>query len=36
MENPDEIAPYKYLKAARQEMQSVVEKKLRLFNKIDS
>ena len=36
MENPDEIAPDKYLKAARQEMQSVVEKKLRLFNKIDS
>lgn len=34
MENPDEIAPYKYLKAARQEMQNVVDKKLRLFNKI--
>lgn len=36
LDNPDEIAPYKYLKAARQEMQSVVEKKLKLFNKIKS
>jgi ketose-bisphosphate aldolase len=33
-ENPDEIAPYKYLKGARMEMQKVVENKLRLFNNI--
>ncbi|MDO8430528.1 MAG: class II fructose-bisphosphate aldolase [Candidatus Taylorbacteria bacterium] len=31
-ENPDEIAPYKYLKGARLAMQKVVEEKLRLFN----
>ncbi len=31
-ENPDELAPYKYLKPALQEMQKVAEKKLRLFN----
>ena len=31
-ENPDEIAPYKYLRPARDEMQSVIEKKLKLFN----
>ncbi len=31
-ENPDEIAPYKYLKVARNAMQKVVEEKLRLFN----
>ncbi len=33
-ENPDEIAPYKYLKGARIEMQKVVESKLKLFNNI--
>ena len=33
-ENPDEVAPYKYLKGARNAMQKVVEEKLRLFNKI--
>lgn len=33
-ENPDEIAPYKYLKGARNAMQRVVEEKLKLFNKI--
>jgi fructose-bisphosphate aldolase class II len=33
-ENPDEIAPYKYLKAGRNAMQKVVEDKLRLFNNI--
>lgn len=33
-ENPDEIAPYKYLKGARNAMQKVVEAKLKLFNKI--
>ncbi|HEY4516209.1 MAG TPA: ketose-bisphosphate aldolase [Candidatus Paceibacterota bacterium] len=31
-ENVDEIAPYKYLRLAREEMQEVVEKKLFLFN----
>lgn len=30
-DNPDEIAPYKYLRPALQEMQALVEKKLRLF-----
>jgi fructose-bisphosphate aldolase class II len=30
-ENPDEIAPYKYLKPAKQAMQKVVEEKLRIF-----
>ncbi len=33
-ENPDEVAPYKYLKGARNAMQKVVEDKLRVFNKI--
>lgn len=33
-ENPDELAPYKYLKPALQEMQKVAEKKLRLFNNL--
>lgn len=31
-ENPDEIAPYKYLRPALQEMQSAVERRLKLFN----
>ena len=31
-ENPDEVAPYKYLKEAVKEMQMLVEKKLTLFN----
>lgn len=33
-EHPEEIAPYKYGKEAQKEMEEVVEKKLRLFNKI--
>ena len=33
-ENPDEVAPYKYLKGARNAMQKVVEEKLKVFNKI--
>lgn len=33
-EMPDEISPYKYLKGARNEMQKVVEEKIKLFNKI--
>ena len=33
-EDPEQIAPYKYLKDARNAMQKVVEEKLRLFNKI--
>jgi fructose-bisphosphate aldolase class II len=33
-DNPDEIAPYKYLKGARSAMQKVVEDKLTLFNNI--
>lgn len=33
-ENPDEIAPYKYLKGARMAMQKVVLEKLKIFNKI--
>mgnify|MGYP001563555899 CR=1 FL=1 len=33
-ENPDEIAPYKYLKGARNAMQRVVEEKLKLFNNL--
>lgn len=33
-ENPDEIAPYKYLKGARNAMQKVIEDKLRLFNNL--
>lgn len=31
MDNPDEIAPYKYLRSALQEMQAVVEKRMALF-----
>lgn len=30
-ENPDEIAPYKYLRSAREAMQAVVEKRMALF-----
>src|SRR3989344_1626212 len=30
-ENPDEIAPYKYLRPAREAMQTVVEKRMMLF-----
>lgn len=33
-EKPDEIAPYKYLPAAVQAVQDVVEAKLRIFNRI--
>ncbi len=33
-ENPDEIAPYKYMKGARIAMQKVVEEKLKLFNNL--
>ncbi len=33
-ESPDELAPYKYLKPALQEMQRTAEKKLRLFNNL--
>ena len=33
-ENPDEIAPYKYLKGARMAMQKVVSEKLKVFNKL--
>lgn len=33
-EDPDQIAPYKYIKGARIAMQKVVEEKLRLFNKM--
>ena len=32
--DPDEVAPYKYLKGARVSMQKVVEEKLKLFNNI--
>ena len=31
-ENPDEVAPYKYLKPSVKAVQDVVEKKLKLFN----
>ncbi len=31
-ENPDEIAPYKFMKSGVQEMQKVVEARLKLFN----
>lgn len=31
-ENPDEVAPYKFLKPAVQAVEAVVEKRLRLFN----
>jgi len=30
-ENPDEIAPYKYLRPAREAMQAVIEKRMALF-----
>ncbi|MBA3732936.1 class II fructose-bisphosphate aldolase [Patescibacteria group bacterium] len=33
-ENPDEVAPYKYLKTSIKAVQDVVEKKLRFFNNI--
>ena len=33
-DNPDEVAPYKYLRTAVQAVQDVVEKKLRLFNNL--
>ena len=33
-ENPDEIAPYKYLRAGINDMQSVIEKRLALFNNL--
>lgn len=33
-ENPDEVAPYKFLKPAVKAVQEVVEKKLRFFNNI--
>jgi fructose-bisphosphate aldolase class II len=32
MDNPEEVAPYKYLKPAKLAMQRVVEEKLKLFN----
>ncbi len=33
-ENPDEISPYRYLKAGRDTLQEVVENRLRLFNRL--
>ena len=33
-ENPDEVAPYKFLKPAVKAVQDLVEKKLRLFNNL--
>jgi len=33
-ENPDEVAPYKFLKPAVKAVQDVVEKKLRFFNRL--
>ena len=33
-ENPDEVAPYKFLKTAVRAVQDVVEKKLRIFNNL--
>lgn len=33
-ENPDELAPYRFLKPAVQAVQSVVEEKIKLFNKL--
>lgn len=33
-ENPDEVAPYKFLRPAVQAMQAVIEKKLSLFNNL--
>ena len=34
LENPDEVAPYKFLKPAVKAVQDVVEKKLKLFNNL--
>ncbi len=34
LENPDEVAPYKFLKPAVKAVQDVVEKKLRFFNNL--
>jgi fructose-bisphosphate aldolase class II len=31
-ENPDEVAPYKYMKGAVQAVQAVIEEKLKLFS----
>jgi fructose-bisphosphate aldolase class II len=33
-DDPDQVAPYKYLKVARDAMQKVVEEKLKLFNNV--
>jgi fructose-bisphosphate aldolase class II len=33
-ENPDEVAPYKLMNSSIQEMEKVIEKKMRLFNKL--
>jgi fructose-bisphosphate aldolase class II len=33
-ENPDEVAPYKFLRPGVQAMQAVIEKKLALFNNL--
>ena len=33
-ENPDEVAPYKFMKPAVKAIQDVVEKKLRIFNNL--
>lgn len=33
-ENPDEVAPYKFLKSAKLAMQKVVEEKLKIFNNL--
>jgi fructose-bisphosphate aldolase class II len=33
-ENPDEVAPYKFLHPARDAMQAVIEKRLALFNNL--
>jgi fructose-bisphosphate aldolase, class II len=33
-ENPDEIAPYRYMKEAAHHVEKVVEKRLKLFNKL--
>jgi fructose-bisphosphate aldolase class II len=32
-ENPDEVAPYKFLKPAKQAMQKIIEEKLKIFNR---
>lgn len=34
-ENPDEVAPYRYMKEAIHRVEKVVEEKLRLFNKLN-